>query len=82
MVVAQLVKQLLTTPKIRGSNPDIDKILLTYSTLDKTKIKKNRPGMAHLFKNIMGRTMRRKLVLDLIVVESPLGATIIREIQV
>ena len=38
--------------------------------------------MAHLFKNIMGRTMRRKLVLDLIVVESPLGATIIREIQV
>ena len=78
MVVAQLVKQLLTTPKIRGSNPDVGKILPTYCTLDETKIKKKTPGMAHLLKKIMGRTMRRKLVLDLIVVESPLGATIIR----
>ena len=48
MVVAQLVEQLLPTPEIRGLNLDIGKILSTNCTIEKTKIKKKRPGMAHL----------------------------------
>ena len=50
MVVAQLVELLLPTPEIRGSNPDIGKILSTNCTIEKTKIKKKKPGMAHLKK--------------------------------
>ena len=45
------VERLLLTPEIRGTNPDIGKILSTNSTTEKTKIKKKRPGMAHLKKN-------------------------------
>ena len=51
VVVAQLVERLLTTPEIRGSNPDIGKILSTNCTVEETKIKKKRPGMAHLLKD-------------------------------
>ena len=53
VVVAQLVEQLLPTPDIRGSNPDIGKILSTNCTLEKTKIKKKRPGMAYLQKSYL-----------------------------
>ena len=47
-VVAQLVERLLPKPEIRISNPDIGKKLSTKFTIEKTKIKKKRPGMAHL----------------------------------
>ena len=50
VVVAQLVERSLPTPDVRGSNPDIGKVLSTNCTLEKTKIKKKRPGMAHLLK--------------------------------
>ena len=53
VVVAQLVEQLLPTPDIRGSNPDMGKILSTKCTLEKTKIKKKRPGMSHLQKSYL-----------------------------
>ena len=43
MIVAQLAE-------IRGSNPDIGKILSTNFTAEKMKMKKKRPGMAHLKK--------------------------------
>ena len=39
VVVVQLVEQLLPTPEIRGSNPEIGKVLSTNCTLEKTKIK-------------------------------------------
>ena len=51
VVVAQLVERSLPTPEIRGSNPNIGKIYLPIVIkLKKTKIKKKRPGMAHLSK--------------------------------
>ena len=50
VVVAQLVEGLLPTPEICGLNPDIGKILSTNRTIEKTKIKKKRPGMANLKK--------------------------------
>ena len=43
-----LVERSLPTPEIRGSNPDISKILSTNCKIEKTRIKKKRPGMAHL----------------------------------
>ena len=53
--MAKLVDQLLPAPEIRGLNPDMGKVLFTkLSTnliIEKTKIKKKRPGMAQLFKN-------------------------------
>ena len=52
-VVAQLVEQLLPIPELRSSNPDISKILTTNSTIEKKKIKKKRPGIAHNKKNIV-----------------------------
>ena len=49
MVVAQLVKRSLPTSEIRGSNPVIGKILstklFTNCIIEKTKIKKKRPGI-------------------------------------
>ena len=48
--MAQLVERSLPTPEICGSNPDISKILSTNCTIEMTKIKKKRPGMAHLKK--------------------------------
>ena len=47
VVVAQLVEQSLSIPEIRVSNPDIGIIISTNCIIDKTKIKKKRPGMAH-----------------------------------
>ena len=54
--MAQLVEWLLPTPEAHGSNPVIGKIyiehcLLSTVTIEKTKIKKKRPGMAHLKNN-------------------------------
>ena len=48
--MAQLVEQLLLTPEILGPNPGIGRGLSTNCTLEKTKIKKKRPEMAHLKK--------------------------------
>ena len=48
VVVAQLVERLLPTPEIRNLNLDIGKILSANCTLENMKIKKKRPGMAHL----------------------------------
>ena len=48
--MAQLVEQSLPTPGIRGLNPDMGKIKSTNCTIEKTKIKKKRPGMADLKK--------------------------------
>ena len=57
VVVAQLVERSRPIPDVRGSNPDIDKILFIYWTflycqlcIEKTKIKNKRPGMDHLKK--------------------------------
>ena len=47
VVVAQLVEQSPIIPEIFGSNPDVGEILSTNCTIEKTKIKKNRPGMVH-----------------------------------
>ena len=60
VVVAQLVERSLPTPEIRGSIPISDINIDQYSTncnSEKTKIKKKRPGKAHLLK-----TWRRLLV--------------------
>ena len=54
MVVAQLVEQSLPIPEVHDSNPVIGKKLyrtFTVSFVEKSKIKKKRPGMAH-FNNI------------------------------
>ena len=54
MVVVRLAERSLPTPDIRGSNPVIGNFiyyqLYQLSRIDKTKIKKKRLGMAHLFK--------------------------------
>ena len=54
VVVAQLVEWLLSKPEVRGLNPVIGKNLFIYWTfvycqlcIEKMKIKKKRPGMAH-----------------------------------
>ena len=44
VVVAQLVQRSLPIPEIRGSNPDIGKILSTYCTIEKTIINKKEAG--------------------------------------
>ena len=55
VVVAQLAERLLLTPEIRGLNPDIgNETFWTYLSVncfpETIKIKKKRPGMAHLKK--------------------------------
>ena len=53
VVVAQLVKQSALIPEVRSSNPVIGNNLyctFTVNCIEKTKIKKKRPGMAHLKK--------------------------------
>ena len=54
VIVVQLVKPLLLILEVHGSNPVIGKIyvehLFTVNCIEKTKIKKKRPGMAYLFK--------------------------------
>ena len=57
VVVAQLVEHSLPIPEVRGSNPVIEKNyieLFNVNCIEKTKIKKKRPRMAHLKKNILG----------------------------
>ena len=53
MVVAQLVERLLPTPEVRSSNQVIgNKLYLMFFTancIEKTKIKRKRPGLAHFF---------------------------------
>ena len=49
MVVAQLVEQSLLIPEVRSSNPFIGNVLyctFILNFIEKTKIKKKRPGMA------------------------------------
>ena len=65
-VVAQLVEQSLPTPEIRGSNPVIGNLLywsficlLSTVPIEKKKIKKKRPGMAHFIKK---QTRMKKLI--------------------
>ena len=49
--VAQLVERLLPIPDVRGSNPVIGKkFVYCQLSIEKTKIKKKRPGLAHLKK--------------------------------
>ena len=53
VVVAQLVEWLLPTPDVSGSNPVIGKNLFgifTVNCIEKTKIKKKRPGLPHFLK--------------------------------
>ena len=59
LVVAQLVERSLPIPEARGLNPVIGKKLywtFTVNCIEKTKIKKKRPGMAHF-----RRTDRRRI---------------------
>ena len=54
LIVAELVERQLPTPEIHSLNPIIGKILSTNlsnkAIIEKTKVKKKRPGMAYLFK--------------------------------
>ena len=56
VVVAQLEERSLLIPEVCGSNPVISKKLywkFTVNCNEKTKIKKKRPGMAHILRNVM-----------------------------
>ena len=58
--MAQLVERLLPIPEVRGSNPVIDKKLyrtVIVNCIEKTKINKKRPGMAHLKKEMNPKTL-------------------------
>ena len=55
MVVAQLAERSLPTLDIRGSNPDIDKILSSNCTKEKREIKKRRQGMAHIYEKLCNK---------------------------
>ena len=54
--MVQLVEQLLLIPEVRGSTPVIGKIYIEHlfvylfiiNCIEKTKINKKRPGIAHL----------------------------------
>ena len=53
VVVAQLVERSLPIPEVRGSNPFISNNLnltFTVNCIEKRKIRKKRPGMAHFLK--------------------------------
>ena len=53
VVLAQLAKRLLPTPEVHGSNLSSARFywtLLAVNCIEKTKLKKNRPGMAHFKK--------------------------------
>ena len=60
VVVAHLVERLLPAPEVRGSNPVIGNFFcrtFVYCQLyyiEKTKIKKKRPGLAHFINMIEG----------------------------
>ena len=64
--MAQLVERLLLTAEIPDSNPDIGKILSTNCTIEKTKIKKKRPGMAHIKKRYEKQQLLRNVVWELL----------------
>ena len=49
--MAQLVERSLLTPEIRGSNPDIGKILSANCTIEKTKTKEKEGGNDLSLKN-------------------------------
>ena len=52
VVVAQLVERLLPIPEVRSPNPAIGNIFcwtFTVNCFEKMRIKKKRPGMAHIF---------------------------------
>ena len=51
VVVVQLVERSLPTSEVHISNPIIAKLLCTVNCNEKTKLKKQRPGMAHFSKN-------------------------------
>ena len=56
--MAQLVERSLPIPYVRGSNPVIGKFyvyLLSVNWIEKSKIDKKRPGMAHLKKKLQVR---------------------------
>ena len=69
--MAQLVERSLPIPEVRGSNPVIGKNLFIYiehfftvnCVLEKAKIKKKRPGMAHL-KQTNKRCKRLHTILE------------------
>ena len=53
MVVAQVVERSLPIPEVRGSNPVIGKniqLTFTVNSIEKTKINKKWPRMAHFYK--------------------------------
>ena len=55
VVVAHLVERLLPIPEVCSSNPFISKKnywTFTVNCIEKTKIKKMRPGMVHFFKKM------------------------------
>ena len=52
MVVAQLLKRLLFTSEIRGSNPVSCNFLFTVNCIERRKQRKQRPGTVHLIKKI------------------------------
>ena len=56
--MAQLVERLLLIPEVRGTTPVFGKIYIEHlsvflfiiNSIEKTKITKKRPGMAHFFR--------------------------------
>ena len=56
--MTQLVDQLLSTPEVPGLNPNIGKIyfdhFLNVNRIERTKIKKKRPGMSN-FKTLFSK---------------------------
>ena len=68
MVVAQLVERSLPIPEVRSSNPVIGKNLyrtFTVNCIEKTKINKKRPGMAHFLKKTIKTFRERKFLREL-----------------
>ena len=59
VVEAQLLERSLPTPEVCGSNPGIGNIYIEHlfpvNCIEKMKIKKKRPGMAHFFKKLPNR---------------------------
>ena len=64
VVVAQLVERLLPIPGVLGSNSAIENFfiehLFTVNCIEKTKIKKKRPGMAHFLKNTVFQLTKKR----------------------
>ena len=80
VVLAQLVEQLLPTPEVCCSNPVIGKKfywMFAVNCIEKTKIMKKRPGLAHIFlkkrieKKLLKFTVDRRL--NNLILNSTLG---------